>query len=194
MVELYSYGDAFTWCNNQDGKHRIWEKLDYVSANNIWINVFYSSYMCILECVTSDHSPLLIYIVKEPFSGKRISRYEDLLASSIKVYSWNNSGNQCFIIMLKRLRNRLKEWNRGCVGKLEERADELAKSIQFLQRKEVVKISTEESEALEKSSGIYLRTLKWIEFKWAQKARMQWLINGDGDTRFFHFEIRMRRN
>lgn len=47
-----------------------------------------------------------------------------------------------------------------------------------------------------KSSMLKLRleedTIRFIEIKWAQKARLQWLLNRDDNTKFFHVETKIR--
>lgn len=51
--------------------------------------------------------------------------------------SWFSMGNQSIMNRLKGLKNKLLGWNKGCVGNLEMKADELAKDILFLYKKKM---------------------------------------------------------
>lgn len=50
-----------------------------------------------------------------------------------------------------------------------------------------------EVEGLKEANYNYFKVLNQIETKWAQKARMQWIINGDHNTKKFHTKTRVRR-
>lgn len=81
------------------------------------------------------------------------------------------------------------------VGFLEDRAYSLASlisSLQFLEEQGT--LSVEDWHCLKSSQRDYLQVLRQIEIKWAQKARLQWIINGDNNTKFFHTETKIRRN
>lgn len=95
---------------------------------------------------------------------------------------------------LKRLENRLLHWNKGCVGKLDEKANELTRNISYFQRREEVDMLNEETVTLKKSCKDYLNTLKQIETKWPQKARLQWLKIGHDNTKFFHIKTKINKN
>lgn len=51
----------------------------------------------------------------------------------------------------------------------------------------------EESNYLNSIHKEYLLALKQVEVKWAQKAHLQWIINGDNNTKLFHTKTKIRR-
>lgn len=95
---------------------------------------------------------------------------------------------------MRHLKNSLLRWNKSYVGSLENRALFLANSISLLQRKEEqLALSAEDSRTLQDLLEKYARTSKQIKTKWAQKARSQWLINGDDNTKYFFPEAKIQR-
>ncbi len=63
LVDLGFSGPRFTWCNNQLGRARVWERLDRALASSDWIQRFPSYQVSHLARVASDHCPLLISTV-----------------------------------------------------------------------------------------------------------------------------------
>lgn len=76
FTEVAFSDNSFTWCNNQPGQSRIWERLDYVLANPARIDTCFKSNVDVLERLASDHSHILLSIFEDRFSGKHIFRFE----------------------------------------------------------------------------------------------------------------------
>lgn len=87
----------------------------------------------------------------------------------------------------KILKNKLLIWNKYIVGNLENRANNVSTFIEKYQ----LSLEDLQLQALTKE---YLKILKQIEIKWAQKSRIQWLMNGDNNTKLFHTEVKVRRH
>ncbi len=60
LVDLGFSGPRFTWCNNQPGGARVWERLDRAFASPDWILRFPTCRVSHLPRIASDHCPLLI--------------------------------------------------------------------------------------------------------------------------------------
>lgn len=85
--------------------------------------------------------------------------------------------------------------NKLYVSSLESKADLLANNISYLQNHEANGcLSYEESILLKDTTSNYLKVLKQIEVKWARKARMQWIISGDNNTKFFIMKTQINRH
>lgn len=73
LSELNYEGNEFTWCNNQRGRRRIWQLLDRVFGNGAAFIRFPNLKVRHLHRLTSDHSPLLLFIKKDnPYRSRFI--------------------------------------------------------------------------------------------------------------------------
>ena len=59
-------GNKFTWCNGHGEGHTVWERLDRVVGTVEWMDLFPASKVVHLECASSDHKPLMIYLAGIP--------------------------------------------------------------------------------------------------------------------------------
>lgn len=62
-------GAKFTWCNEQHGLMRIWERLDRTTYTSSWLELFQSRIVHHLAHVTLDH-PLLLNIEEGATQGR----------------------------------------------------------------------------------------------------------------------------
>lgn len=60
LIDAGYIGENFTWCNNRQGRARIWERLDRALINLAWQRAFPAMTVHHLPRVISDHLPLLI--------------------------------------------------------------------------------------------------------------------------------------
>lgn len=60
-------GPKTTWCNGQSGLACSWARLDKFFIDYNFLNYFPNVFFQVLACTTSDHSPLVIQLVENPF-------------------------------------------------------------------------------------------------------------------------------
>ena len=60
--DLGFMGGKFTRCNGQPDGFTIWERPDRVVATMEWLDKFLATKVIHLECGSSNHKPILIYL------------------------------------------------------------------------------------------------------------------------------------
>ena len=60
FIDLGYFGFNFTWCNQQEGKNRVYLRLDRALATQDWLEHFPRVRVQHLEDTTSDHCPILL--------------------------------------------------------------------------------------------------------------------------------------
>ncbi|KAL6562915.1 hypothetical protein OROHE_005502 [Orobanche hederae] len=113
--------------------------------------------------------------------------------------SWNSSGingwaSFVFKEKLKRLKDRLRIWNKEVFGNIDKNVEDLENEILVLDRCDDV-FGLEEREICRRNeaSARLLIALKNRKSLLQQKARLRWLKEGDVNSSFFHKSIARRR-
>ncbi|KAK2647698.1 hypothetical protein Ddye_015187 [Dipteronia dyeriana] len=185
-------GPKFTWSNKREGASSIAERLDRGLCNDQWKGMFPNYRVKHLDFWGSDHRPMILELfasVKNrvnglPRNGRRFffeecwSDEKDCKDTVSSSWSGNDDCGSSMVAVLKNIkvcRNGLGEWN----GR--KRA-ELHKEI-FLKRKELrlanktdIPTSWKRIAIIEEKLDVALHT---EERYWKQRARMDWLKNGD---------------
>lgn len=65
LSEIEFEGDKFTWCNNQGGRRRIWERLDRIFGNGEAFSQLPALKCHHLSRIASDHPPLLLRLAEQ---------------------------------------------------------------------------------------------------------------------------------
>ncbi|XP_074314006.1 uncharacterized protein LOC141649210 [Silene latifolia] len=63
----------FTWTNKQEEGTRMWSKLDRALTNPGWSNQFPATSVNFMPAEVSDHSPVLVTVFKDAYTGSRFS-------------------------------------------------------------------------------------------------------------------------
>ena len=66
LHDLGFSGNKFTWCNGHEEGHMVWERFDRAVGSVEWMDMFPTSKVVHLECVTLDHKPFMIFLAGIP--------------------------------------------------------------------------------------------------------------------------------
>ncbi|XP_038982901.1 uncharacterized protein LOC120110929 [Phoenix dactylifera] len=203
LVDLGFTGPRFTWCNNQSGRSRVWERLDRAIASADWIQRFPSYQVSHLARIASDHCPILISTASSssyhsPFHFEKLwLSYPQSWRIVREAWGMPVQGDamQRVSRRLELTKRRLRRWNRKVVGNIFRRLEEVEGRIADLQGREDRGGELEEGEMsdLRRYLASHHSLLHQQETMWRQKSRVQWVKEGDRNTRFFHRSTVIRR-
>lgn len=208
LVEIKLSGRQYTWSNLRDNP--VLAKLDRCFTSIEWLQHFPTTNLSALTRSTSDHVPILLQnkiFCKGNCQSLKPFRFENFWLTvagfeELVKDRWNsgqNSHNPITNIVqkLRLLRSYLKSWNRQHIGNILEQKEQLLQKINYLDLQEESRVLTStESEERNTAKSELEKILKQEEILWKQRARTQWLHNGDRNTKFFHLwaSNRKRKN
>lgn len=202
LREPPALGRRFTWTNGQ--VELVWVKLDRFLVNTAWMECFPKVSQNSLPRMGSDHMPIRLE-VGQNYSIPRPFRFE-IVWDSTKGFKeliqqwWGNGdllGCGAYIMAkkLSRLKMNLKHWAKFCFGSIKLRKLALLNVLDVLdQAKEDRYLS------LTKWSYEQLLLERLTEIRnqekiyWRQRSWLQWLKEGDDNTKFFHAVANGRKN
>ncbi|KAL8510658.1 hypothetical protein ACS0TY_017467 [Phlomoides rotata] len=178
-------------------------QLDRILINNKWVEKWPDSYQKGLRRSISDHCPIILEN-KGKFWGPKPFRVVNAWFThsdfrSFVENKWNEyriEGLGGFILKekFKKLKEDLKEWNRNIFGNMEEKIEKHREEIWKLDALDDT-LGLEEHEIIQRNheSALLLSELQRKDSLLLQRARCNWLKNGDTNSRFFHCYINRRR-
>ncbi|GKV17362.1 hypothetical protein SLEP1_g27876 [Rubroshorea leprosula] len=199
LLDIGFIGPKFTWVNKRDNHQLIRERLDRAWANPAWKILFPEATLIHLPRVYSDHCPILLSLEQTfPCSNKKPFRLEkfwlehesfkDLVASNWT--SPNLSISDCSITF----QNNVKLWSRVTFDNLHKKKKNLIARLGGIQQALQSKNSSFLIDLEKTLSKEYQDILKYEEDMWFMKSRIQWIQNGDRNTKFFHVSALKRRS
>ncbi|XP_038974547.1 uncharacterized protein LOC120105876 [Phoenix dactylifera] len=203
LVDLGFSGSQFTWCNNQSGCARVWERIDRAVASADWLTRFPSYRVSHLPRIASDHCPLLVSTAAGS-SYQCPFRFEKVWLSipqswDIVQGAWglpvHGDAMQRVSRKLELTKRRLRRWNREVVGDIFRKLEGVEAAIADLQSREdqVGVLSEADMVSLRGLLAAHHSILRQHEIFWRQKSRIQWVREGDRNTSFFHRSTVIRR-
>ncbi|KAF6157177.1 hypothetical protein GIB67_041638 [Kingdonia uniflora] len=204
LIESPSVGMKLTWCNGQSGGARISRRLDRALYNGMWAGKYDGWWKVkALARENSDHSALVgepnpIPKPKNiPFRFLKcwieLPSFQDLIKTS---WGAAQAGNPIIKLMkkLQKLKTKIKQWRKAATGGLavnisrcSEPLENLHTLLEFSDDETLIK----EADYMEEELNKLLATENSI---WRQKARAQWLVDGERDSAYFHALHKIKKN
>jgi hypothetical protein len=196
LIHLATSGAYFTWSNGRRGAKHTERRLDRAICNQDWLDACST-----LECSTliknrSDHFPLLLDFANNNLRFKSSFKFlrmwslhencKDLIDAS---WRENVVGCPMYILntKLKRLKDKLKIWNKEIFGNVHEYVKDAEQKLQVIQAQIQNDGITDDLMDLEKSAQCNLdKALDRQHEFWKEKARISWHLEGDRNTAYFH--------
>ncbi|KAF9607858.1 hypothetical protein IFM89_003562 [Coptis chinensis] len=143
-VEAHNPGQMgiYTWTNRQNGRHRIWERIDRMMANEVWRSRF--SYCRVLHelATSSDHKFLILKLIQDRVNVRRPFRFEIMWAQHggcqeqiQDAFQHELRGSPSFVLC-KKLQNcqkNLRWWNKHVFGEVEHKLEVVKQRLSEIQ-------------------------------------------------------------
>jgi hypothetical protein len=191
LSDLGFTGLPFTYDNKRAGVHNVQVRLDRALANNAWRDIYTDSSVTHLTTPVSDHCPLLWSLareVREPQTRKCL-RYEiywerDPALKEVIEAAWKDLGHTrdlgSVTAGLASVMQSLHHWGKKKFGNISR---ELARLREKLARLQAASVPRDEIRAV---TDLMNEVLYREEMLWLQRSRIDWLREGDRNTKFFH--------
>ncbi|KAF5475502.1 hypothetical protein F2P56_007302 [Juglans regia] len=203
LIYLNSHGSKFSWCNGQHGLARAWAKLDRVLLDANLMSTFPNATCSYLPRTTSDHCPMLIEFLKDPYSyGPSPFRFQQMWVKHLEfidfvknVWSVPMVGTRIVKLAskLKKVKVALREWNKWVFGRTNAHIASLEVKVErlegHLQREWDIDAEREFVVAFAKLSSWRRRE----DIRLAQMAKIKWNMEGDRNSKLFHVWLANKR-
>ncbi|CAN1221161.1 Transposon TX1 uncharacterized 149 kDa protein [Linum grandiflorum] len=197
LSDLSPSGPLFTWTNRQTLEVK--SRLDRFLLSSSWLALFPHTAIQHLSDNGSDHRAILLTSDKHNYGPKKYFNFDSRWVSNTEVdsiisNSWRSSnptGSKLFKFhsKLKNLRHNLVEWQKS------GRSNSARKILTLKEEISRIKLGTPTNWKLIRSLESELeQALRMEDSYWKTKARNQWLLQGDRNTKYFHRLASFHRN
>ena len=201
LVDLGFSGLPFTYDNKQHGRKNVRVRLDRAVADNKWRDIFSEARVVHNVSPCSDHTPLMLECIKEdtPDIRCKFRRYEafwerDPTLPEKVAAVWEQAGRKFSLgdvrAGLTKLMVELHAWGKKKFGNITQELERCRCRLE-----ELMNMNADRNEIREVSDHMQ-ELLYREEMLWMQRSRIDWLRNGDRNTKFFQNRAkwRARRN
>ncbi|KAL9675508.1 hypothetical protein QQ045_003710 [Rhodiola kirilowii] len=202
IYDLDFQGPSFTWCNNQSGMSRVWERLDRCLVNGMGINQFTNLKLKHLPTISSDRCHILLYVEEEKKRGKHGFKFmgmwtthKDFLGKVNEAWSKRKHINPLvnFALKLKETGQILKSWNWSTFGDINKNINDTLSNISALEGSLQQNWNQTSNSDLKEMRQHLTELLRIQNEMLEEKAKVKWLHEGDRNTGLFHASIKDRR-
>ncbi|XP_074298298.1 uncharacterized protein LOC141629149 [Silene latifolia] len=202
VIDITAVGSMFTWNNKQQPEERIYSRLDRFLDNKAWCDSFPDMYAQFLPEGMMDHTPCIVKSNKV-VQGNRSFKYFNMWGKSKEflplvneLWDYNIDGTPLFKLAknLKILKPGLKRLNREGFSDIEKATGILEKQVEEMQIQlgtdpSNVSLISQECEASKKLKELQCARDSFLY----QKAKGEWIKDGDANTSYFDSIIKKRR-
>ena len=198
FMDLGFTGPQFTWTNNRAGD-MTWERLDRVVATPEWVSLFPSVRVHHLDCRWSDHKPLWIGTKRMVMPTRKPFRFEEVWTSDSSCEetieaAWQKSkpGVPMYSVWEKihECRRDLRKWSRTKFRNIKQQIRETEDQLKQAEANSMRGHDHAQVIILKEKLQILLAKEERV---WKQRSRVEWLREGDQNTRYFHSKATQRR-
>jgi hypothetical protein len=196
LLHLPTRGAWFTWTNGRKGNAHTEKRLDRVTCNQAWLSFCNHINVSTLIRYESDHYPILLDFnfsnttFVSQFKFLKMWSLHDNCKELIKnIWSTSFVGCPMFILCskLKRLKEHLRVWNSQVFGNVHSFVKDAEENLSSIQSQIHSNGYTDMLGDLEKSAQVKLEeALTRQEWFWQEKATVNWHVEGDRNTTYFH--------
>ena len=204
LHDMQYTGHPFTWSNGRERINNIQCRLDKFFINTQGVQTWQIIKVSHLHSSISNHLPIFLETKQagqqdedkreRPFRFEKMWCKEDNFSEIIS-YAWERMGNKESINEVAEAIDKLgkepKGWNKQVFGNVNVQLKEATKKMERL----AVQNPTAENLAqLNNQKKLVNDLLQRQEIMWRQRSRVEWLKEGDHNTKIFHGRATMRRN
>ncbi|XP_050242062.1 uncharacterized protein LOC126691020 [Quercus robur] len=197
MLDIGFSGPRFTWTNKREVQALIQERINRFFVNPSWCLLYPEARVTHLTRSHSDHCPVLLEMLPRVNGAKkRPFRFQtcwllDATFPSIVSQAWE--GGNGLADALDLFSRKAAVWNKFHFGSIFTRKKNLMARINGIQRV----VANNPSNFLLNLEKDLLKELDLVlnqeEELWALKSRVNWMIQGDRNTAFYHVSTLVRR-
>jgi hypothetical protein len=194
LSDLGFRGSIFTWSNKRDSGVLVKECLDRALATTGWCENFPDVEVNVLVARCSDHKPLWIRMLSNISVKRRVYSFkyeaswnEDKDCEPLIQSTWE--GTVVADSSLRGIQQKLHEckvallsWSSQKFGNVDRRVKSLTRRLESLQWVE----SARNQDCIKQVQREIEQLLEMEDIKWKQRAKRNWIIKGDRNTKFYH--------
>ncbi|XP_011101873.1 uncharacterized protein LOC105179912 [Sesamum indicum] len=199
LIPLPMQGEWFTWHNCSTTARSLWKRLDRILINDRWLARFPTSSYHSLTPRMSDHSPLVLHGDTQQHNGGGMFRFDNYLARSPDFIPnvQNIWHHEVVRIPMYAVTRKLKAFKPVFRLQRRNKGDNVQLAKSFLDEAQQLVSSDRQNELyllLEHCCRIiYAKAAKLEQIMLQQRAKMQWMKDGDQCSRVFLRKIAQRR-
>ncbi|KAL9663716.1 hypothetical protein QQ045_019107 [Rhodiola kirilowii] len=193
LMDLGYKGSKFTYSNKRLGRDEVRCRLDRAVGDELWVDRYPKMTIQHLTSHHSDHSPLflnldgVINVQEKPFKFESMWMRDASITDTIN-RNWNPNGR--ISEKLSHLSQHLQIWNKKSFGNVGNQLRRLKEELIEVRQGMCTRASSEKEKSITNDID------EWLireESMWAQRSRVNWLSEGDNNTKFFHLKANVRR-
>eukprot|EP00253_Pinus_taeda_P013455 PITA_13455 len=198
LVDVYPKSGLYTWNNRRGGDKLIASRLDRFLISESIIMDGITAESDILPSGGSDHWPISLIVEvlgtprNKPFRFEKFWLDHPNFLEMVKKW-WSEplevNGSKMFNLQkkLKTTKQKIKDWNKTVFGNIFQEKVILENKLEHIHREGAAgNLSAEAMEQEKTLSQQWHKRCSQEETLWRQKSRIQWLKEGELNTKFFH--------